>query len=88
VADALSLSPELLDAIRDEFHACHPLSGAIGITLSGRQLNMRALVGASGCRIIPGLGRVISARTPRSHGMRAQRAPHPRISRRTDLQSI
>jgi hypothetical protein len=66
VADAVSLSPELLDANRDLFHACHPLSGAIGITLFGRQLNMRDRARANGCRIIPDAGRVIPARTPRS----------------------
>jgi hypothetical protein len=69
VADALSLSPELLDAIRHVIHACHPLSGAIAITLFGRQLNMTDPAHASGCRITPLAGCAIWARMPRSRTM-------------------
>ena len=50
VADTLSLPPEFPDAIRDVCHPCHPLSGAIAITLVGAQLNMADPVGASGRR--------------------------------------
>jgi len=39
VADTLTLPSKLLDAIRSVCHPCHPLSGAIGNTLVGGQLN-------------------------------------------------
>jgi hypothetical protein len=50
VADALSLPPELLDAIRNICHRCHPFSGAIAITLTDWQLNMADTPGASWMR--------------------------------------
>jgi len=57
VANTLSLPPEFPDAIRDICHPCHPLSGAIAITPSGRQLNMTDPAHASGCPIVPDAGR-------------------------------
>ena len=74
VADPPSLPPELLDAFRDVCHPCHPLSGAIGITLVGSQLNMADPASAS----VPWI--------PRSSGLRiswsgAIWAPDPRNTR-------
>ena len=47
VANTLSLPPEFPDAIRDICHPCHPLSGAIAITLLGAPLNMADPTGAN-----------------------------------------